>query len=184
MQRVSLFISFLIVPLLVLAEPPCADIFNHKFRKLHSQKEIDLCTLTSNKTVLVVNTASHCGFTPQFEGLEALYQQYKEKGLEIIGFASDDFVQEDNDESKAATICYVNYGVSFSMLAPTNVRGKKANAVFKTLNEATRSPSWNFNKYLVSANGQQIKHFGSRTKPEDESLRTAIIQWLDTDVND
>jgi len=184
MQRMSLFISILILPLLVLAEPPCADIFNHKFRKLHSQKEIDLCALTANKTVLVVNTASHCGFTPQFEGLELLYQQYKAQGFEIIGFASDDFFQEDNDESKAATICYVNYGVSFSMLAPTHVRGKKANAVFKALNEATRSPSWNFNKYLVSANGKQIKHFGSRTKPADESLRSAIIQWLGTDVND
>jgi glutathione peroxidase len=166
------------LPVLAKAQANCAALFDQPLRRLHSTDTVDLCALTAGKAVLVVNTASHCGFTPQFEGLEALYKKYRKQGFEVIGFASDDFFQEDNDESEAANICYVNFGVTFTMLAPTHVRGKKANSVFKVLNQATRSPSWNFNKYLVSANGEQIQHFGSRTKPDDKKLSAAIENLL------
>jgi len=152
----------------------CAAIFEHSMRKLHSQQQIDICQLTRGKPTLVINTASHCGYTPQFKGLETLHQRFKKKGLVVVGFASNDFNQESNSEAKAANICYVNYGVSFTMIAPTHVTGEHANPVFQALNHLSRPPSWNFNKYLVDKSGQVIKHFDSSVKPEDTKLIAAI----------
>ena len=156
----------------------CADMFDHKMRQLHSQNQIDICQLVDQKPVLVINTASHCGFTRQFKGLEKLHQKYSDSGLVVLGFASDDFYQEDKDESKAADICYVNYGVTFTMLAPSSVKGKQANPVFQGLNQQAKSPSWNFNKYLVDKQGNVVKHFGSRVSPESKELMKAIESVL------
>ena len=128
--------------------------------------------------MLVINTASHCGYTPQFKGLEAVYQKYKQQGLVLVGFASDDFRQEDKDEAKAADICYINYGVTFTMLAPSHVRGDEANPVFQELASKTRASSWNFNKYLIDKNGNVVQHFGSNTKPEGKEMQQAIEQLL------
>ena len=152
----------------------CAALFDHSMRQLHSQQQIDLCALTQGKPVLVVNTASHCGFTPQFKSLEALHKSYQERGLVVIGFASDDFNQEAKNEKAAANICYNNYGVSFIMLAPSSVKGKQANPTFKVLGEKSTPPNWNFNKYLVSASGQTIKHFGSSVEPTSSEIIEAI----------
>ncbi|WP_075185282.1 glutathione peroxidase [Teredinibacter haidensis] len=156
----------------------CPGFLNHEFKKLHSSKTINLCELYKNKPLVIINTASHCGYTHQFKGLEALYQKYKKEGVELIGFASNDFKQAAKSEEEAATICYKNYGVSFTMLAPTHVRGKEANPVFTHLNEQTRKPGWNFNKYFISADGKHIKHFGSNTKPLSSKLETAVKQAL------
>jgi len=152
----------------------CAPHLEGEYRKLHSKDSVELCKLVENKVTLVVNTASHCGFTSQFEGLEALNKKYQEKGLVVVGFASDDFNQEDNDESKAAGICFVNFGVTFTMLAPTHVRGDEANTLFKYLGSESNSPKWNFNKYLLDKNGKVIKHFGSTTAPDSKDLTKAI----------
>jgi glutathione peroxidase len=157
-----------------IATAACPDYLQGEYRKLHSSENISLCQLAENKTLLVVNTASHCGFTSQFKGLEALHQTYKDKGLLIIGFASDDFNQEDKDEAKAASICFLNFGVTFTMLAPTHVRGDQANNVFKYLNRESGAPKWNFNKYLVGKNGKVIQHFGSMTGPDSRELKKAI----------
>lgn len=156
----------------------CADMFDHEMRKLHSKQQVDICKLVSGKPALIINTASHCGYTRQFKGLEALYQRYKDQGLVVIGFASDDFNQEAKDEAKAADICYVNYGVTFTMLAPSAVKGEQANPVFKVLGEKSQSPKWNFNKYLVSNDGSLIQHFGSNVKPSDAKLNSAIESLL------
>jgi len=156
----------------------CPDYLDNSLRKLHSRDTVNLCENFEGKPMLLVNTASHCGYTPQFKGLEAVYQQYKGQGLVLVGFASDDFHQEDDDEAKAADICYINYGVTFTMLAPSHVRGDEANPVFRELASKTRAPSWNFNKYLVDRDGNVVKHFGSNTKPESEELKTAIEQLL------
>jgi glutathione peroxidase len=156
----------------------CPPMFNTSLRVLHSQQTINLCDRVKGHPVLVINTASHCGFTPQFKGLEKLHQTYKDKGLVVIGFASDDFFQEDNSEEEAATICHVNFGVTFTMLAPTHVRGDKANAVFAEINRQSSSPSWNFNKYLIDANGKVVQHFGSRVSPDDASIAAAIDKVL------
>ncbi len=156
----------------------CPEYLQGEYRKLHSKDSVNICELMENKTVLVVNTASHCGFTSQFKELEALHKKYKDKGLVVVGFASDDFKQEDADEEKAAEICYLNYGVTFTMLAPTHVTGEQANPVFKALAAQAKEPKWNFNKYLVGKDGKLVEYFGSMTKPDSPKLAAAIEAQL------
>ncbi len=154
----------------------CPDYLNHSYRKLHSNDTINLCSLYTGKPILLVNTASHCGYTRQFKPLEALYQKYKAQGFEIIGFSSDDFNQEAKDEAKAASVCYKNYGVTFTMLAPTHVKGKDANPTFAYLAKQTQAPSWNFNKYLVQ--NEAVQHAGSSTKPLGSKLEEELKALL------
>ena len=146
----------------------CLPFMKHSEKKLHSSEELDLCKLTAGKPILIVNTASHCGFTPQFTALEALHKEYQEKGLVVIGFPSDDFFQEEDDEKGTADICFVNYGVTFTMLSPVHVWGSNAHPIFKKLADKTTAPKWNFYKYLVSADGKTIKHFNSRVTPDSD----------------
>jgi glutathione peroxidase len=124
--------------------------------------------------MLIVNTASHCGYTPQFKGLEALHRKYQARGLVVVGFPSDDFNQEAKSEAKTADVCYVNYGVTFTMLAPSLVTGAKGNPVFSELNRRAGEPSWNFNKYLVGADGKSVQRFDS----DAPQLTRAIEQLL------
>lgn len=156
----------------------CPDYLQGEYRKLHSTDDVNLCELTKGKPVLVVNTASHCGYVSQFEGLEALNKQYQERGLVVLGFASDDFNQEAKDEAEAATVCFENFGVTFTMLSPTHVRGEDANDLFKALAKETTEPQWNFNKYLLNKDGEVIEHFGSKVKPTDKKLTQAIEKLL------
>jgi glutathione peroxidase len=152
----------------------CPAFLDHEFARLHSTKSVNLCSEYAGKPMLLVNTASHCGFTPQFKGLEALHKKYAPSGLVVVGFASDDFNQEAKDEAEAADICFVNFGVTFTMLAPTAVKGKDANPVFKELGRASGEPKWNFNKYLVSADGKVVEHFDSRVSPDSPKMIEAI----------
>ena len=159
----------------VLAAPAmanqCGAILGHSMQQLNTRESVDLCDSFKGKTLLVVNTASKCGFTPQFDALEALYQKYQDKGLVVLGFPSDSFKQEYDDAEKTAEVCYLTYGVKFPMFASSKVKGDQANPVFKALIAKTgESPSWNFNKYLVSADEQTVKHFGSRTAPDDKAF--------------
>ena len=156
----------------------CPAYLDHDLRKLHSNDMVNLCQVSSGKPVLIVNTASHCGYTPQFKQLETLYKKYHEQGLEVVGFASDDFRQEAKDEEAAAEICYVNYGVTFTMLAPTHVRGDEANPIFRELAQQTQAPSWNFNKYLVDSSGKVVMHFDSNTLPDSPVMQQAIARVL------
>jgi len=132
----------------------------------------------AGKPMLLVNTASHCGFTPQFKGLEAAYEKYKDRGLVVVGFSSDDFNQEAKDEDEAATVCFINYGVTFTMLAPQHVKGPDANTVFKELAKQTQEPKWNFNKYLVAADGKVVQYFDSRVAPESDQFNAAVEKLL------
>jgi glutathione peroxidase len=160
------------------AQQACPAFLNQEYRKLHSSQNVNLCKAFAGKPMLIINTASHCGFTPQFKGLEAVHERYKNRGLVVLGFSSDDFNQEAKDEAEAADTCFVNYGVTFTMLAPQRVKGPEANAVFKELARQTQEPKWNFNKYLVTADGKVVQHFGSGVAPDSQQFNDAIEKLL------
>ena len=154
------------------------SLLNSEHKRLIGPSE-SLCQY-QGKAVLVVNTASQCGFTPQYEGLEALYKQFKEQGLVVLGFPSDQFGgQEYADDAEIASFCKVNFGVSFPMFSRSSVKGADANALFKGLiAESGQEPKWNFNKYLVGRDGKTVQAFGSNTKPDSPELAKAIAQAL------
>ena len=152
----------------------CPEFLDTEMRKLSSKETINFCESYAGKPMLIVNTASNCGSTPQFAGLESLHQEYKGKGLVVVGFSSDDFFQEENDEADAATVCFEKYDVSFPVMATTSVRGRNANPVFKGLGAAQGYPRWNFNKYVVSADGEVVAKFGSSVGPDSNELRNLI----------
>ncbi len=160
-----------------LAASQCNDFTNQTMRKLRSDKTINLCEF-KDKPLLLVNTASNCNFTPQFKGLEQLHKKYKDRGLVVIGFPSDDFFQEEDNEQDTAQVCFINYGVTFTMMAPISVIGSDAHPIFQHLNNKTSQPKWNFYKYLVSKDRKKITKFNSKVKPEDTKLNSAIEQSL------
>ena len=160
------------------AAADCPAFLDHEFKKLHSSQTVNLCAAHAGKPLLIVNTASHCGYTKQFKGLEALHRKYHPRGLVVVGFPSNDFRQEARDEAETADVCYVNYGVTFTMMAPSPVKGGDANPVFQELNRRTEEPGWNFNKYLVSADGQVVQHFDSNVTPDSQQLVQAIETLL------
>jgi glutathione peroxidase len=156
----------------------CPAFLDHDFQKLHTSEHVNLCTAFAGKPLLVVNTASHCGYTPQFSGLEAINQKYKSRGLVVIGFPSDDFNQESNDPAETAQVCYENFGVTFTMLSTLPVKGTAANPVFRELARQKQEPSWNFNKYLVRPDGTVVAHFDSDVTPESPEFNAALEQLL------
>lgn len=156
----------------------CILFKEEKIRKLHSTEQIAACEIYRNKPLLIVNTASHCGYTDQFAGLERLHKRYKDKGLVLIGFPSDDFRQEAKDEQKTAQVCYLNYGVTFTMSAPIQVKGANAHPVFQYLTERAGAPRWNFYKYVVSGDRQQVIRLPSAVTPGSDKMTTAINKVL------
>lgn len=156
----------------------CASWLDHRIGKLHSSETIDLCRETAGKVVLLVNTASYCGYTYQFTGLEQLYQRYRDKGLVIIGFPSDDFNQEDDDAAVTAEICYINHGVTFPMTEVVGVTPPGIHPVFRHLRRRADEPDWNFNKYLVDKDGRVVRHFRSTVEPDSAQLTQSIEKLL------
>ena len=144
----------------------------------------NLCDTYGGKVLLVVNVASQCGFTPQYEALEELYRDYRDQGLVVLGFPSGDFGgQEYEDEAQIAKFCKVNFGVSFPMFGKSAVKGEQANPLFKQLTAETGdAPGWNFNKYLVGRDGRAIAHFSSLTKPDSRKLKKALEAALAADA--
>lgn len=149
----------------------CPVVLKHTFNRLQDEKPQDLCQY-AGKVVLVVNTASYCGFTGQYEGLEALYAKYQSKGLVILGFPSNDFgKQEPGSNKEIADFCFNTYAVKFPMFAKSVVSGAQQNPLFVQLAQATgTSPKWNFYKYLIDRNGKVIDSYSSMTSPSSRSL--------------
>lgn len=160
------------------APSDCPTLLSHTFPKLQDDSPQSLCQY-KGKVVLVVNTASYCGFTYQYQGLEALYQKYKGQGLVVLGFPSNDFLQEKTDNKEIADFCFNTYGVIFPMFARTAVRGSDANAFYKQLIQKTgKTPSWNFNKYLIDRSGQAVTHYGSTVEPGDKAFVSQLEKLL------
>jgi len=156
----------------------CPPLLQHSFPRLQDEKPQALCQY-SGKVLLVVNTASFCGFTPQYEGLEKLNARFADKGLVILGFPSNDFNQEAADSKKIADVCFNTYGVKFPMFSRTSVKGAAANPLFKQLAQATgQAPSWNFHKYLVDRTGKPVAGYGSNVAPLSPTLVAAIEKAL------
>ena len=159
--------------------PSCPAIFKQTFKRLQDDAPQDMCQY-AGKVVLVVNTASYCGFTNQYEGLEALYAKYGSKGLVVLGFPSNDFGQQEPGSSKEiADFCYNTYGVKFPMFAKSVVSGKEPNPLFANLIKITgKAPAWNFHKYLIGRDGKVVDNFGSKVTPGDKTLVGAVEKAL------
>jgi glutathione peroxidase len=168
------------MPVLAQAAPSasCPALLNQQFPRLQDEKPQSLCQY-SGKVLLVVNTASYCGFTPQYKGLEELYGKYRDRGLVVLGFPSNDFAQEKGSNKEIAEFCENTFGVKFPMFAASSVRGDKANPLFKQLSARTgREPQWNFNKYLVARDGTVVAHFPSRVSPGDAQVVRRLEELL------
>lgn len=161
------------------AAASCPPLLQHSFNRLQDEKPQALCQY-AGKVLLVVNTASYCGFTPQYEGLEALHAKYAARGLVVMGFPSNDFgQQEPGNEKQIAELCFNTYGVKFPMFAKTVVKGPGAHPFYAALAQATgKAPGWNFHKYLVDRGGKPVASFVSDVKPSDPQLAAAIEKAL------
>lgn len=161
------------------AAATCSGLLNKTFPRLQDEKPQSLCQY-SGKVLLVVNTASYCGFTPQYKGLEALYAKYKDRGLVVLGFPSGDFGDQEKATNKEiAEFCANTYSVKFPMFSKSHVSGSEANPLFAELIKASGTrPKWNFYKYLVARDGRVIDAYSSMTSPDDRDLVRDIEKAL------
>lgn len=156
----------------------CPAILQHNFLRLQDEKPQALCQY-AGKVVLVVNTASFCGFTKQYKGLEELDARYRARGLVVLGFPSNDFSQESGSNKEIAAFCESTFGVKFPMFAKSSVRGDAANPLFKQLAERSgTAPKWNFYKYLIGRDGQVVAAYASMTAPDDRAFVQAVEKQL------
>ncbi len=157
----------------------CPAVLNHRFNRLQDEAPQSLCQY-AGKVILVVNTASHCGFTGQYEGLEALYAKYQSRGLVVLGFPSNDFgKQEPGSNKEIADFCFNTYAVKFPMFAKSVVSGPQRSALYTELARATGStPKWNFHKYLIDRNGRVVDSYSSLTGPQSKGLVADIEKLL------
>jgi glutathione peroxidase len=161
------------------AKNACPAILKQTFNRLQDDAPQDLCQY-AGKVVLVVNTASFCGYTKQYEGLEALYAKYSKQGLVVLGFPSNDFGKQEPGSSKEiADFCYNTYGVKFPMFAKSSVVGADVNPLHANLIKLTgKEPKWNFTKYLIDRNGKVLDYYPSKVTPDDKQLVSRIEQAL------
>ena len=157
----------------------CPAVLQHTFPRLQDEKPQSLCQYTG-KVVLVVNTASFCGFTPQYKGLEALDTKYRGRGLVVLGFPSNDFAQEAGSNKEIADFCESTFGVKFPMFGKSSVRGPDANPLFKQLAQLSgTTPKWNFYKYLIGRDGKVVDSYSSMTAPDDRAFVREVEKQLD-----
>ena len=157
----------------------CPALLGHSFNRLQDDKPVSLCDYRG-KVILVVNTASYCGFTSQYDGLEKLYDRLGKQGLVVLGFPSNDFgEQEPGSNGEIADFCRLTYGVRFPMFAKSVVKGRGANPFYRQLAELSGStPKWNFHKYLINRDATQVVAFSSLTEPDDGKLLKKIDEFL------
>jgi glutathione peroxidase len=157
----------------------CPAVLNYTFNSLQTGKIESLCQYRG-KVLLIVNTASFCGYTHQYEGLEALYRKYKSRGLVVLGFPTNDFGgQEPGSNHEIAEFCRLTYGVEFPMFEKSSIKSLKTNPLYAELAVRTgQSPQWNFHKYVVDREGERVTSFGSRVEPDNAELVTTLEKLL------
>jgi len=157
----------------------CPPLLDAALPTLSDDKPESICRY-KGKVLLVVNTASECGYTPQYEGLEKLYRKYKDRGLVVLGFPSNDFGgQEPGSNKEIAKFCELNYGVSFPMFTKTSVAKGEVNPFYRKLARASGMlPAWNFHKYLVDRNGARAVSFDTKVEPTNQKLVNEIERLL------
>ena len=171
-------IMLLLIAITSMASSACSNLLDSELKVLDSSKKMNMCTYEGS-VILVVNVASKCGYTYQYETLQGLYDKYKDDGFVVIGIPSRDFKQEFSEEAKVAEFCSTEYGVDFPMFATAKVKGKNAHPFYKKLIAASgKEPRWNFAKYLIGRDGKVIDHYKSRVTPESEKLVSAITAVL------
>lgn len=165
----------------VAGEPKtCSSLLDLQVRRLAGEEVVNLCDAYQGQVILIVNTASKCGFTPQYEGLERLYRTYRDRGLVVLGFPSNDFAgQEPGNEQEIQSFCRLTYSVEFPMFEKVGVKKGRAAPLFDRLAAAGAPyPKWNFYKYLIDRNGNLVDHYTSITKPESGKVIAAIEKLL------
>lgn len=171
---VSLFISNNV------AANECSSLLNFDVRTLNDSTVVNLCDQYQGKVILLVNTASKCAYTDQYDSLEKLYEKYKDEGLVVLGFPSNDFGhQEPGTEAQIKTFCRMTYGVQFPMFAKTGVTQRNADPLYKELARISGTyPAWNFHKYLIDRDGRLVNNFRSGIDPFDKEILDEIKKLL------
>jgi glutathione peroxidase len=159
----------------------CPALLDRSVPRLQDEKPQNLCQY-AGKVVLVVNTASYCGFTPQYKGLEALYKRFQPRGLVVLGFPTNDFgAQEPGSNKDIAAFCENTFGVQFPMFAKTTVKGASIDPLFAELSKRSgKTPGWNFHKYLIDREGATVRSYSSMVDPQDRALVEEIERLLDS----
>jgi glutathione peroxidase len=176
---IATFIGAVVLLTATPAAAACPSLLNHSVPQLQDDKPQSLCQY-AGKVILVVNTASKCGFTGQYDGLEALYDKYKDRGLVVIGFPSNDFGgQEPGSNKEIADFCRLTYSIKFPMMAKTDIAAPKTHPFYKQLIEKSNTrPKWNFHKYLIDRSGTQVESYSSLTEPDSSRLIAHIERLL------
>jgi glutathione peroxidase len=161
------------------AAPACSPLLSHTFLRLQDEVPQNLCQY-QGKVIMVVNTASYCGFTGQYDDLEKIYSRYQQRGFVVLGFPSNDFGQQEPGTNKQiAEFCKNTYDVKFPMFTKSNVSGKNPNPLFKTLIEKTgTTPKWNFYKYLIDRNGNVVEAYSSLANPSSKTITSQVEKLL------
>lgn len=174
-RRLLIGLALALAP--ALAQAACPGLLDHRYTSLQG-KPVNLCEF-AGRPILVVNTASKCGYTPQFEKLEAMHKRYRSRGLVVLGFPSNDFNQELATNKEIAEFCKLTYFVEFPMVEQGSVTGPQANAFFRQLATATgASPRWNFHKYLIAPDGRTVYSYGSQVEPDSREIMGRLVPML------
>ncbi len=179
-MRYANYLYFLL--LLTITPAYGGELLDQDFRRLAAEEVVNLGEAYAGKVVLVVNTASKCGNTPQYDGLEKLYEEFGDEGLVVLGFPSNDFLgQEPGTEKEIEEFCRLTYKVRFPMFEKVSVKEAGAHPFFARLAALSGTyPTWNFHKYLIGRDGKLIAEFSPRTQPYDKKLVAAIEAALDS----
>jgi glutathione peroxidase len=175
-------LKFALLAAALAALPAAAGqgVLDHQYRRLAGTERVNLREAYGGQVLLVVNTASKCGYTPQYEALEKLHAKYRDRGFSVLGFPSNDFLgQEPGDEKQIREFCTLTYGVKFPMFEKVQVKGRAATPLYKQLAAQSGSaPRWNFHKYLIDREGRVVADFPSKTTPDDPALVAQLERLL------